>query len=64
MSRTGESNTSVLENLERSARVAEMFSRQTGKSTEYLGLCRNCELHETCQYRRPGSIVWYCEEYR
>ena len=64
MFRTGESNTSVLENLERSARVAERFSRQPDKPAEYLGLCRNCDVRETCQYRRPGSIVWYCEEYR
>lgn len=64
MLRTKESNTSVLENLERSARVAERFCRHPEKPAEYVGLCRNCEVREVCQYLRPGSIVWYCEEYR
>lgn len=64
MFRTTESNTSVLENLERSARVAEQFCRQPDKSAKHSGLCRNCDVRDACQYCRPGSIVWYCEEYQ
>lgn len=61
---TTESSASVLENLERSARVAAQFCRQPEKISGFTGLCRNCEARELCQYRRPESIVWYCEEYR
>lgn len=29
-----------------------------------IGLCRNCEIRETCTYPKPESGVWRCEEYR
>lgn len=29
-----------------------------------LGLCANCENHQTCHLTRPEEGVWHCEEYR
>jgi len=31
--------------------------------TQYVGLCRNCELREECAYVEPGKFVLNCEEY-
>lgn len=59
-----ESNTAVLTNLEASSRVAETFSREVEEPTPRPGLCRNCDVQETCCYARPNTIVLYCEEYR
>jgi hypothetical protein len=64
MAHIAESNTTVLENLEASARVARNFTRRDEKPTPYVGLCRNCDVRETCLYRNPETIVWFCEEYK
>lgn len=28
------------------------------------GLCYNCEIRTTCNYRKPGQAVFNCEEYQ
>jgi hypothetical protein len=30
---------------------------------EFLGLCVNCELRDTCSHAKRTGGVWYCEEY-
>ena len=34
------------------------------ESSEYLGLCRNCDIKEECTFTKPGKYVLNCEEYR
>jgi len=29
-----------------------------------LGLCGDCDHHDTCQAARPEGGVWHCEEYK
>lgn len=29
-----------------------------------LGLCRNCEIRNTCKFPKPEGGIWHCEEYR
>lgn len=33
-------------------------------SCQYLGLCRICEIRDTCTSRKPEGGVWRCYEYR
>lgn len=28
-----------------------------------LGLCSDCDIYSNCQFNKPGSGVWHCEEY-
>jgi hypothetical protein len=28
------------------------------------GLCRDCELWETCEFSHPEAGVWHCDEYQ
>lgn len=32
-------------------------------STEYTGLCINCDNREECNVRCKTSVIWHCEEY-
>lgn len=37
----------------------------TGLSAEqFLGLCVNCEIRESCSHAKLTGGVWFCEEYR
>ena len=38
--------------------------REGVPSSQYKGLCFNCEDRETCALSRPDGGVWHCEEYR
>jgi hypothetical protein len=64
MFREKESNTTVLENLEASSRVAESFAKKPKGAAKRQGLCCNCDLQETCLYKGDGVALWYCEEYQ
>jgi hypothetical protein len=33
-------------------------------TTLLKGLCRSCEIRNTCTFSRPEGGVWHCEEYR
>jgi hypothetical protein len=33
-------------------------------SSEFKGLCMNCDHNEDCTYPKSESGVWHCEEYR
>jgi len=33
-------------------------------STEFIGLCSNCDNRRTCSFPKPEGGVWHCEEYR
>jgi hypothetical protein len=33
-------------------------------SSQYMGLCVNCDNREYCKHPKPAGGVWYCEEYR
>ena len=37
---------------------------EMAKSTEFKGLCVNCEDRDTCKLPRPEGGVWHCEEYK
>ena len=39
-------------------------ARKSGPSKELRGLCRTCELRDTCTYPKPEGGVWHCEEFR
>ena len=41
----------------------EREGRNRANEVEYKGLCRNCELRDTCTYPKPDCGVWFCEEY-
>lgn len=32
-------------------------------STDYTGLCINCDNRVTCQMRNNDSVKWHCEEF-
>ena len=32
-------------------------------STEYTGLCINCDNREECNIRCKTSVIWHCEKY-
>jgi hypothetical protein len=32
--------------------------------TQYIGLCKNCELKQSCTHSKPGKYVLNCEEYQ
>ena len=34
------------------------------ESGSLIGLCRDCENHQTCAFPRPEGGVWHCEEYQ
>ena len=36
----------------------------TQKASSYQGLCRDCELRETCTFPKAEGGVWHCDEYR
>ena len=31
---------------------------------KYLGLCKYCEIRETCKFPKPIAGVWHCKEYQ
>ena len=33
-------------------------------SSEFIGLCNDCENRQTCVFPRPEGGVWHCEEYQ
>ena len=33
-------------------------------STEFIGLCSDCEGRKTCTFPKSEGGVWHCEEYR
>lgn len=37
--------------------------RQKDNSTNYNGLCANCENSKTCAIDKPEGGIWHCEEY-
>jgi len=44
--------------------VTPSKAKQTAEPLTILrGLCRTCEKRETCEYPKPESGVWRCEEY-
>ncbi len=46
-------------------RVATIVTTlEIAKSTEFKGLCVNCEDRDTCKLPRPEGGVWHCEEYK
>ena len=34
------------------------------ESSEFIGLCSDCEGCQTCVFFKPEGGVWHCEEYR
>ena len=34
------------------------------ESSEYKGLCVNCENRDTCTITKPEGGIWHCEEYQ
>ena len=59
-----ESSSAVLPNLDASTKVAARLAKEPQHTPKYQGLCSNCDLRETCLYVRPGTAVWFCEEYQ
>ena len=46
-------------------RITKNFSPQSKTpNSELLGLCRNCENRNLCQFPKPEGGIWHCEEYR
>ena len=33
-------------------------------STEFIGLCSNCDNRRACTFLKPEGGVWHCEEYQ
>ena len=33
-------------------------------STQFIGLCSDCEDRESCVFPKPEGGIWHCEEYR
>lgn len=33
-------------------------------SSEFIGLCSNCDNRKTCEYPKPEGGIWHCEEYQ
>ncbi len=46
-----------------SARVVVASRPVPTESTEFKGLCINCENRETCLQSRIEGGIWHCEEY-
>lgn len=40
------------------------FTRNGRDSSQYAGICSNCENRETCSYPKPEGGVWRCEDYQ
>ncbi|MCP4600367.1 MAG: hypothetical protein GY847_07515 [Proteobacteria bacterium] len=34
------------------------------ETSEYMGLCVNCDCRRTCAFPKPEGGVWHCEEYK
>ena len=46
-------------------RVATIVTTlEIAKSSEFKGLCVNCEDRDTCKLPRPKGGIWHCEEYK
>ena len=44
-----------------------MVTRNPGADRDnqkFMGLCRICDLRETCTFPKEGGGIWHCEEYR
>ena len=61
-------STAVLSVSPRTVSSRKKLRKKQRPPTEPLdalaGLCLNCDLCAKCPYRRQGTIVWFCEEYR
>jgi hypothetical protein len=33
-------------------------------SSNFMGLCSNCDNHSTCAFPKPEGGIWHCEEYQ
>jgi len=40
-----------------------METKEELSSTEYTGLCINCDNKEDCNIRCETSVIWHCEKY-
>ncbi len=43
--------------------IEQPAAQQIAPSTEFKGLCINCDLRQECKFPKPAEGVWHCEEY-
>ena len=44
--------------------ATESYVTEGKDSTNFIGLCSDCDNRQTCVFPKPEGGVWHCEEYR
>jgi len=46
------------------AQFQTRISTGENDSSQFKGLCINCESRHTCKFIKPNGGIWHCEEYK
>lgn len=50
--------------VEEKSPIRDSYSAADGPTSQFNGLCGDCENCEDCGFPKPEGGVWHCEEYR